>query len=168
MTTEVQSPIPSWGRSHSFLSIPDNAVVLTEAHLADRVVILDALARYSWAYDERQIAALGNAFTPDAVWEGSVAGEFHIEAIQGREAISSWLQEHMANQSDQRRHNMANHAFVTQTAQSAEVITYLLLTSASGGEVKLVTTGFYRTKLEKEESGRWLISHMFAGFDAPF
>jgi hypothetical protein len=168
MTTEVQSPIPSWGRSQAFLSLPDNAVALTEAHLTDRVAILDALARYSWAYDERQIAALAYGFTHDAVWEGSVAGEFQIEALRGREAISSWLQEHMANQTDQRRHNMTNHTFVTQTARSAEVISYLLLTSASGGEVKVVTTGFYRTTLDKDEAGQWFISHMFAGFDTPF
>jgi ketosteroid isomerase-like protein len=168
MTTEIQSPIPSWGRSQAFLSLPDNAVASTEARLADRVAILDALARYSWAYDERQIAALGNGFTRDAVWEGSVAGEFKIEAIRGREAISSWLQEHMANQLDQRRHNMTNCTFVTQSAQSAEVISYLLLTSASAGEVKVVTTGFYRTTLDKDGAGQWLISHMFAGFDAPF
>lgn len=168
MTTESQSPAPSWGRSQAFLSIPDDALTLTEDLLADRVAILDALARYSWTYDERQVTALSNGFSHDAVWEGSVAGDLQIDPIQGREAISSWLQEHMASQSDQRRHNMSNHTFITQTVQNAEVISYLLLTSASRGETKLITTGFYRTRLEKDGSGHWLISHMFAGFDAPF
>lgn len=168
MTTEVQSPLPSWGRSQAFVPVPDIAVPVNEFQLADRLAILDALARYAWTYDERQIVALGNSFTEDAVWEGSVAGEFRIDPIRGREAITSWLQEHMANQPDQRRHNMTNHAFISLGTDSAQVISYLLLTSASGGEVKLVTTGFYKTKLVKVSSGEWLIEHIFGGFDTPF
>jgi hypothetical protein len=168
MTTEVQSPVPSWGRTNTFLSVPDKPAAVNEFHLADRLAILDALARYAWTYDERQIVALGNTFTEDAVWEGSVAGDFRIEPLRGRETISTWLQEHMANQSDQRRHNMTNHTFVAQDKGSAEVISYLLLTSASAGSVQVVTTGFYRTNLVKASTGEWLIQHMFGGFDTPF
>lgn len=168
MTTEVQTPVPSWGRSNDFVPVADVPTGVDEFQLADRLAILDAMGRYSWAYDERQVVALGNSFTEDAVWEGSVAGEFAIEPIRGRDSISSWLQDHMANQPDQRRHNMTNHVFAAQNRESAEVIAYLLLTSASSGQVKVVTTGFYRVKLIKDASGAWLISYMFGGFDTPF
>ena len=168
MTTEVQSPVPSWGRSNDFVPVGDVAIGVNEFQLADRLAILDALGRYCWAYDERQVVALGNSFTKDAVWEGSVAGEFAIEPLTGREAISTWLQEHMANQQDQRRHNMTNHVFASQDRGSAEVIAYLLLTSASSGQAKVVTTGFYKISLVKDASDGWLISHMFGGFDTPF
>jgi ketosteroid isomerase-like protein len=168
MTTEVQTPVPSWGRSKDLVPVGDEAIGVNEFQLADRLAILDALGRYSWAYDERQVVALGNSFTEDAVWEGSVAGEFAIEPLRGREAISPPLQDHMANQQDQRRHNITNHVFAAQDRESAQVIAYLLLTSASTGQVKVVTTGFYRVNLIKDASGTWLISHMFGGFDTPF
>lgn len=168
MTTEVQTPVPAWGSSNAFVALGNSPLEVSEFQLADRLAILDTLGRYAWAYDERQIAALGASFHEDAVWEGSVAGDFVIEPIRGREAISSWLQEHMGNQQDQRRHNMTNHVFTVLNGQSAEVLTYLLLTSASSGGVNVISTGFYRAKLVKSAIGGWLISHMFGGFDTPF
>jgi hypothetical protein len=169
MTTEVQqTPFPAWGRSNSFLSFGDSQTPLTQAGLVDRLNILDVLGRYAWSYDERNIAALESGFTEDAVWEGSVAGSFAIEPIRGRQAISDWLQGHMAAQNDQRRHNAINHIFVSQTETAAEVLSYLLLTSASEGSTRVITSGFYRVRFVKAEGGVWQIEHMFGGFDNPF
>lgn len=167
MTVEVQAPVPSWGRSNDFVPVADEALGVNEFQLADRLAILDTLGRFAWAYDERQLVALGNSFAEDAVWEGSVAGELAIGPLRGREAILSWLQDYMTNHQDQRRHNMINHVFSSQNAQSAEVIAYSLLTSASGGQVRVVTTGFYRVRLNKAASGAWLIGYMFGGLDTP-
>lgn len=169
MTTAMQkTPFPGWGRANSFLEFGATQAPLTAAGLVDRLNILDVLARYAWAYDERNIAALESGFVEDAVWEGSVAGTFAIEPIRGRQAISEWLQGHMAAQKDQRRHNAINHVFVSQTETTAEVLSYLLLTSASDGATSVVTSGFYRTSFVKADGEVWQIQHMFGGFDNPF
>jgi SnoaL-like domain len=169
MTTEVQqTPSPSWGRTNGFVAFGDTQAPLGDTAVADRLRILDALDRYAWSYDERNIPALENGFSENAVWEGSVAGEFAIDPIEGRQAISDWLQGHMAAQQDQRRHNILNVVFVFQEEATAELIAYLLLTSASAGKVGVVTTGFYRLRFAKSEAGAWEIEYMFGGFDSPF
>ncbi|WP_423184485.1 nuclear transport factor 2 family protein [Arthrobacter sp. NyZ413] len=169
MTTDVQqTPLPSWGRTNGFVAFGDTQAALDDSAVADRLRILDALDRYAWSYDERNIPALENGFTEDAVWEGSVAGEFAIDPIKGRRQISEWLQGHMAAQRDQRRHNILNVVFVSQEERTAELIAYLLLTSASAGKVDVVTTGFYRVNFAKSDTGAWEIEYMFGGFDAPF
>jgi hypothetical protein len=135
---------------------------------SDRAAILDALARYAWGYDERDLTVLAGVFAVDAAWDGSVAGTTPIGPFKGRAEIVEWLQGHMAAQSDQRRHCALNPLVTRQDATTAQLVAYLLLTSAQDGAVRVVTTGFYRLDLRKSVNGSWLIEHMFAGFDAPF
>jgi ketosteroid isomerase-like protein len=162
------SPPPAWGHSNSFVTLSPADPIRTDEQARDRLQILDAVNRYSWSYDERQLDALAAAFTEDAVWEGSVAGTAAIDPLRGRDAIVDWLKGHMASQDDQRRHNTLNHVVLAQAADSASVITYLLLTSASSGQVRVVTSGFYHFDLVRSEVGGWLIRRLFGGFDCPF
>ncbi|WP_437773409.1 nuclear transport factor 2 family protein [Arthrobacter sp. KNU40] len=169
MTTEVQqTPVPAWGRANGFVSFGDTQNAVSEAGLVDRFNILDVLGRYAWAYDERNIAAIEDGFTENVVWEGSIAGNIRIDPVKGRRMVSEWLQGFMSAQTDQRRHNILNHVFVSQGESAAEVIAYLLLTSASEGKTAVVTSGFYRVRFVKSEADAWRIDYMFGGFDNPF
>ncbi len=159
---------PGWAHAGGFLSLGDGAAGGVDAGAADRLEILNVLGRYAWSYDERQLESLGSVFTPDAVWWGSVKGDFEIEPIETREGIVEWLRGHMAAQSDQRRHNIINPVVTEQSATSARVLSYLLLTSATDEGVKVTTTGVYDVEFVKDDAGVWRISRFFGGFDFPF
>jgi hypothetical protein len=162
-----QSPAPAWGSAATNLALPVQALQLDPAGAVDRLLIQELVARYCWSYDERRLEALAAAYTPDAVWDGSVAGEFTIEDIVGREAIVDWLKGHMGAQSDQRRHNVLNTVFTEQGPDSAQLICYLLLTSAQDRVTSVVTSGFYRVDVVKTGEG-WQIKRVFGGFDNAF
>jgi SnoaL-like domain len=159
--------IPGWGRSNGFLEVGVVAAELSPERTADRLLVLDVINRYGFSYDERDLVSLGRTFTDDAVFDGSVAGSMEVGPYRGREDIVAWLKGHMDGQEDQRRHAITNPTFVSQTSTAAVVNAYLVLTSVSAGQARLVTSGFYKFELEKLEGG-WAISHIFAGFDSPF
>jgi hypothetical protein len=158
---------PGWGRSNGFIDVGVSAADLSPEQVKDRLLVLDVVNRYGWSYDERDMGALERTFTLEAVFDGNVAGSVPIGPYEGRGAIVDWLKGHMAAQEDQRRHTILNPIFVSQTESSAVVNAYLVLTSVAGGQVRLVTTGFYKFELEKRE-GMWAIGHIFAGFDSAF
>jgi ketosteroid isomerase-like protein len=159
---------PAWGREHGFVDLRQPLTAPGADAVSDRAAILDAVSRYSWAYDERDLPALSAVFTQNAVWDGSVQGSVPVGPYKGRAEIVEWLKGHMAAQPDQRRHCVLNQLVTHQDDGSAQVLAYLLLTSAQDGAVGVVTTGFYRFDLRKSGDGTWLIEHMFGGFDAPF
>lgn len=74
------------------------------ARVADRLLI----ARYGWAYDERDHAALAGCFTPDGVWQGLLMGRDRIGPIHGATAIVDWLAGFWDSQTDQRTHVFTN------------------------------------------------------------
>lgn len=159
--------IPGWAHRTGLLELskgvpPDNAM-----GVADRSYLSERIARYCWAYDERQIEQLSACFTEDAVWEGDVLGEIKIGPFAGRKAIVKWLSEFWPHQHDQRRHMILNTIVEERDANTATTMSYLLLMSADGKSAKLETTGFYRVDLRREETD-WHIARLTAGFDAPF
>ena len=162
-----QSPVPAWGSATTDLDLPVHALSLDAAGVVDRLLIQELIARYCWSYDERRLDTLAAAYTSDAVWDGSVAGGFAIDDIVGREAIVDWLKGHMGSQSDQRRHNVLNTVFTQQGPDSAQVLCYLLLTSAQDQVTSVVTSGFYRVDVAKTSEG-WQIKRIFGGFDNAF
>lgn len=167
MTTVQSSPVPAWGSSETALDLPVRGLGLDPAGAVDRLLIQELVARYCWSYDERRLDALAAAYTSDAVWQGSVCGEFAIEDIVGREAIVDWLKGHMAAQTDQRRHCVLNTVFTQQSPDRAQVLSYLLLTSTQDRATAVVTTGFYRVDVVRTEEG-WLIERVYGGFDNAF
>lgn len=169
MSETTHSPTPGWGHATGMAAIGPRPFLFERDALVHTADIIQAVNRYGWAYDERQLDALAAGFSDDAIWEGNVAGDFVIEPLVGRNAITEWLASFMEQQLDQRRHILLNHVVVAQTDSTAEVVTYLLLTSALDGAVRLVTSGFYRFELRRDSaSGEWLITRLVAGFDAPF
>ncbi|MCK9503752.1 MAG: nuclear transport factor 2 family protein [Porticoccaceae bacterium] len=160
---------PGWGHKSGFLSLGSGAPIDSGDNLAiaDRFLITERVARYCWAYDERQSQHLEDCFTPNAIWEGTVTGDVQIGPFVGRDTIIDWLTEFWPYQHDQRRHMVLNTVVEKQAKDSAQTLSYLLLMSADSNRVQLETTGFYHLSLAKMDS-EWRISHFRAGFDYPF
>lgn len=170
MKTSFESeplPTPGWGSSSGALALKPASDNMISDFSLDRILILDRVFRYAWAFDERRLDALQNCFTQNAVWEGNTQGISPVPPIHGREAIASWLAAFWDRQSDQRRHMMFDVVVNDQTPETAQVLVSLALTSASEGKLSIVLTSFYRLEVVKVEQ-RWRIAHLFEGFDVDF
>jgi hypothetical protein len=164
---DKQSPSPAW--AHAIGALDMHAPIRPQEQSAalERSLVVERIARYCWAYDERRADLLGDCFTDDAVWEGNVAGTNQVGPMRGRQAIVKWLTEFWPHQHDQRRHMVLNTVIEEQGATEALLLCYLLLLSAKAERASIESIGFYRLSLANE-SGEWRISHLFGGFDVPF
>jgi hypothetical protein len=133
----------------------------------DRHLIGERIARYCWAFDERQLSLLGECFTEDAVWEGNVLGRTPIGPFVGRDKILHWLSEFWPFQHDQRRHMLLNTIIEEQSPDNATTLSYLLLMSSTGRTLSIEATGFYKTSYRRINE-HWQIARLKAGFDKPF
>jgi hypothetical protein len=159
--------LPAWGHRCGMLSLGEAVIPADARAVADRSLFSERIARYCWAYDERQLDLLADCFTEDGVWEGNVLGEIPVGPFTGRPAIRKWLSEFWPHQRDQRRHMILNTIVESQSEDAASTLSYLLLMSSDGERPKLETTGFYRVDYRREGDA-WRISRLTAGFDAPF
>jgi ketosteroid isomerase-like protein len=159
--------IGGWGARGGVVAPRRPAALLDVAGMTDRQAIVDTISCYAWAYDERDAKLLGEVFTEDGIWAGSIQGTQAIGPHQGRGAVVEWLAAFWPIQTDQRRHNFVNVLVEEQGADAARALAYLMLTAGEGQGVVVVTTGCYRITLAKAD-GTWRISEMFAGFDVPF
>ena len=159
-------PQPAWAAQSGHVQLsPPGAV--NPAQAADRLAIAECIHRYGWGYDERDREPLGDCFTEDGIWEGSVMGVDTIDPQQGRGAVVEFLTGFWATQTDQRRHIFTNVVITDLDESTAVAHAYLLLTAASEGVMAPVTTGPYRLEMRREH-GLWRIARLVAGFDAPF
>ena len=130
-------------------------------------LVIERVARYCWAYDERRADLLADCFAEDGVWEGNVLDKVPIGPFDGRARIVKWLTEFWPHQHDQRRHMLLNNLVESLDAASAVTLSYLLLMSSDGKASKVECTGFYRCELRRA-GDIWRIGRMTACFDAPF
>jgi hypothetical protein len=162
-----QLSIPAWAHTAGMLDLGGPVPPQGSGEASDRTLVAETIARYCWAYDERRIDRLGECFTADAVWEGSVVGRIPIGPIEGREAILDWLSKFWPHQKDQRRHMLLNTIVEDLTADEAMTLSYLLLMASTGDAMSMESMGFYRVSYRREE-GYWRIARLTAGFDKPF
>lgn len=161
----MSEPKPGWATATGQVALPAAA---RPGAIADRLLAGDLIARYGWAYDERDRAALADCFTPDGVWQGVIMGLDRVEPIHGAEAIAAWLAGFWPGQPDQRRHVFTN-VVVGEPADGTLVAhAYLLLLSSHDRTTEPVSAGPYRFTLRRTDHGLWRIAHLEAGFDAPF
>jgi len=162
-----EAPIPAWGHLTGALAMRRAIPPAERSPALERSLIAERPSRYCWAYDERRADLLTDCFTEDAVWEGTVAGVQRVGPLSGREKILAWLTEFWPHQHHQPRHVLLNTVIEERSETHARTLSYLLLTTARRGQVKISTTGFYRLSLARVGED-WRIAQMFAGFDAPF
>ncbi len=135
---------------------------------ADRQLILDALSKYTWGYDEGDFALLGDAFTKDAKSGGKVSGtDMKWGPMNGREEIVSILEGIRKTQTDQRRHNVSNFLFSKQTETEASFRCNLNLVGTEGGVSKVISGGYYDIDAVRQ-GDVWRISRLDGVLDAPF
>lgn len=164
--TAPKLTLPAWGHASGLLRL-GSPTAPQSGNTADRLFFQERIARYCWAYDERQVEALSDCFTEDAVWEGNVLGQVQIGPFQGRNRIVSWLTEFWPHQHDQRRHMLLNTLVEGQSSETGLTLSYLLLMSSDGKSLSLETSGFYRVQYRRIGTN-WQIERLTAGFDAPF
>jgi len=156
--------LPGWASHSGALSLGKGAAA---SDPGARQLVLERVARYCWAYDERQADLLEDCFTEDGVWEGNVLDKVPIGPFATRSAIVDWLTGFWPHQHDQRRHMLLNNMVEQIDGNSATTLSYLLLMSSNGEASKIECTGFYRCSL-RNEGDAWRIERMTACFDAPF
>jgi hypothetical protein len=175
MTETLPSPtvsnyenlLPAWAHRCGMIRLGEAVVLPDPRALTDRILFSERIARYCWAYDERQLDLLADCFTEDGVWEGNVLGQIPVGPFKGRDAIRTWLSEFWPHQRDQRRHMILNTVVESQSEHAAATLSYLLLMSSDGERSRLETTGFYHVNYQRV-GDTWKIMHLKAGFDAPF
>jgi hypothetical protein len=135
----------------------------------DRELIAERVARYGWAYDERDREGLGDCFTEDGVWEGQIMGIEPVGPFAGRAAIVDFLAGFWDEQSDQRRHVFTNVVLDDVGREQATAHAYLILLGSSEASMSALTAGPYRFELVREPGdGVWRLQRLAAGFDAPY
>ncbi len=160
-------PEPGWARATGHVSLGPPAPADDGSSMLDRLLVVERIARYGWAFDERDRAALADCFTPDGTWGGSVMGQQTIGPHSGRAAVVDFLAGFWETQRDQRRHLFTNVVLGELTPATATAHAYLLLTSTEDAELSAVSAGPYRFTLSKD-GGVWRIQRLSAGFDRPF
>ena len=136
-------------------------------HVHDRLMIMETLNRYAWGYDGRDLDLLGSTFAEDGSFHIELAGSDGWGPYTGRHDIVAWLAGVMAQQSDQRRHCVSNMIFRRLDADTAVVDSFLSLSAAEHGTVRLVCTGTYRDEMCKL-GGQWFIQRKVLRLDNPF
>jgi hypothetical protein len=135
----------------------------------DRQLILDAVAKYAWGYDEGDFEMLADSFTENATSGGTIANsETGWGPVVGRIKIVETLKAIRESQTDQRRHTLHTHRFTAQTAATAQLSLYMACLATRNGETRLVTVGKYAVDAIKEPDGVWRMSRLDAVLDSPF
>ncbi|MDM0116110.1 nuclear transport factor 2 family protein [Variovorax sp. J22R133] len=135
----------------------------------DRQLIVEALARYAWGYDEGDFKLLADSFTQDATTGGKVAHtDIGWGPMRGRAQIVEVLEGIRKTQSDQRRHSIHTVRFHNQSATEADFSAYMHISGAENKVIRLVTAGWYRAQVVKEADGIWRMRNLDALLDAPF
>lgn len=135
----------------------------------DRQLIVEALARYAWGYDEGDFELLADSFAADATTRGQVAQtDMGWGPLQGRQQIVDVLKSIRESQTDRRRHSIHTTRFHSQDATEAEFSSYMHLTGTKDKVTALITCGWYRAQVVKETDGVWRMRNLDAMLDAPF
>ena len=123
----------------------------------DKIAIMELLARSAYTLDEREVDALRNTFTDDAVLAIDIAGMDGEMQFEGRDSILSLMTDSMEEQTDQRRHVVSNSFFADAGGDAVSVVSNITITSVENGAARLVTTGLYRDTVRRE-AGEWRIA----------
>jgi len=134
---------------------------------AHRGEIEDVLNAYAHAYDDRDAAAVGEAFAVDGTMSFRIADGDVIGPFEGREAIVAMMASTLAGQADQRRHLASTFTLDHVDGETARARSYLTLAAVADGKLEVLTTGRYEDELVRVD-GAWLLSSRHLALDLPF
>jgi 3-phenylpropionate/cinnamic acid dioxygenase small subunit len=135
----------------------EGTVRLQPDNVADRLEILEVLARYAHALDEKDWNVLAEVFTSDATIDLTSSGGIRCTARQFR----TWAPEALGRFSET-QHMLGQSEFAFEPDGSATVKTYqynpMAWKSDDGAEHLFVVGGYYRDRLVRTPDG-WRISN---------
>jgi 3-phenylpropionate/cinnamic acid dioxygenase small subunit len=135
--------------------------------IADRQAIVNTITAYSYFFDEGRWEEFFALFSEDLVFE-ITAPEIGTVISHGKKVFQEIFQVRYGKTSTAvRRHTQGNVHVAEQTATTAKVRTYLLISTVPAADkLQVLTTGTYNAELEKRE-GRWVITRWYIEVDAP-
>ncbi|KOV57743.1 nuclear transport factor 2 family protein [Streptomyces sp. MMG1121] len=162
----VPRPAPGWATAAGLLGFAayGGSAATDAGSAADRLLIAERIARYGWAYDEHDQAALAECFTADATWRGTIMGEIEIPAKHGAENIAAQEADLWPKQGDQRRHLFTNHV-IELSGDEATAHAYMLQLRIGHAHSSLAISGAYRFHLRREADGGWRIDSLTAALE---
>jgi hypothetical protein len=138
--------------------------------MADRLAITNHVMAYSHLIDEGRWDDWFALFSDDVVFENTTP-ELGTVIIKGKNAFLALVEDRYIKPGKGskavRRHTQGNCHVVEQTAVTAKVRTYMLISNVPAADRLLVlTTGTYNANLEKRND-RWTITRWYIEADAP-
>ena len=135
--------------------------------MADKQAITEILNRAGVAYDIGDSDYLGAMFTEDAEFSMIIAGGDPIR-FEGGPAIRKLFADSMHDQEgEQRRHVVTNIYFTADSADAAQVISYLILLVVADGKMTVMSSGQYTDDFVLD-GGEWKIKHRHLDLDLPY
>jgi len=138
--------------------------------LADRLAIINHVSAYSYLIDEDRWDEWFALFSDDILFETTVPC-FGTVRAKGMKAFRKFVDVRFRGPGSEKnttvkRHTMGNIHVVSQTDNTAEVRTYLLISVAMpDGQFKVFTSGTYNASLKKR-NGAWTITRWYIEVDA--
>lgn len=122
-----------------------------------KLAIYELLSRAAYYFDARDTDGLADCFCEDAAMlvkidQGDTFGPF-----EGRAAIMELMRGTLEAQTDKRRHIICDYFFESEGNREASVVSTVVVTSVENDAISLVTSGVYRDKVRKTETG-WRIA----------
>jgi hypothetical protein len=135
--------------------------------IADRQAIVNTITAYSYLFDEGRWEEFFALFSEDLVFE-TTTPEIGTVISHGKKVFREIFQERYGKTSTAvRRHTQGNVHVAEQTATTAKVRTYMLISTVlAADKLQVLTTGTYNAELEKRK-GRWVITRWYIEVDAP-
>jgi acetoacetate decarboxylase len=138
--------------------------------IADRQSIINHVMAYSYLIDEGRWDDWFGLFSDDVSFE-TTAPEVGTLILKGKAPFKEFVKHRYVipgkTSKGVRRHTQGNVHVAEQTATTAKVRTYMLISSVpAANELHLLTTGTYNADLEKR-NGKWIINRWYIEVDAP-
>ena len=138
--------------------------------MADRQAIINHVMAYSYLIDEARWDDWFALFSDDIVFENTTP-ELGTVIIRGMKAFKDLVNHRYIipgkTSKGVRRHTQGNVHVAEQTATTAKVRTYMLISSVPNADkLQTLTTGTYNADLEKR-GGKWTITRWYIEADAP-
>lgn len=152
------------------LAVADDAVkVNTDPKwMADRLAIMNTVMSYSHLLDERHFEEWGKLFTDDIVLEVIVPGAGAVRAKGHALFYELVAKRYAAPTAAKRRHFQGNVHVTEQTATTARILVYMMITTVPNRDRQdVLTSGTYDGTLRKMPDGTWRINRWSIVCDAP-
>lgn len=134
---------------------------------ADRIEIHELTTAYGMHHDLRNFDSLRRCFMTDATYIMKVADGPTFGPHVGIDAVVDQIRTFKNAQSDKRRHHISNIQVHPRDANTATVLSYVIVSAVANQELRFVTVGTYTDTVIRTHEG-WRISAKELNLDIGF